>query len=50
MPSNANILRSQDPEMAAKDFRERIKNYEKVYESLDDTESHYTYCQIFNVG
>lgn len=40
----------QDPEKAAKDFRERIKNYEKVYETLDESENEYTYVKIQNVG
>lgn len=40
----------QDPELAAQDFRNRIRNYEKVYETLDDDESHLTYCKLVNVG
>ena len=32
----------QDPEEAAKDFRSRIKNYEKVYETIDEEEKHYS--------
>lgn len=40
----------QDPEKAAQDFRNRIKNYEKVYETLDDEESHLTYLKIMDVG
>lgn len=47
----ANRVRSQDPEEAAKDFRERIKNYEKVYETIDDEEKKdYTFVKIANVG
>jgi 6-phosphofructo-2-kinase/fructose-2,6-biphosphatase 2 len=42
----------QDPEEAALDFRERIRNYEKVYKSIDDDkdEDHLTYLKIMNVG
>ncbi|KAK8086759.1 6-phosphofructo-2-kinase [Apiospora phragmitis] len=42
----------QDPEQAAQDFRNRIKNYEKVYKSLDEDgdENDYTYLKIMDVG
>ncbi|KAK4097314.1 bifunctional 6-phosphofructo-2-kinase/fructose-2,6-bisphosphate 2-phosphatase [Parathielavia hyrcaniae] len=42
----------QDPEKAAMDFRERIRNYEKVYKSINDDgdEDHLTYLKIMNVG
>jgi 6-phosphofructo-2-kinase/fructose-2,6-biphosphatase 2 len=40
----------QDPEEAAKDFRERIRMYERVYETLDEDETDLTYCKIINVG
>jgi 6-phosphofructo-2-kinase / fructose-2,6-biphosphatase 2 len=40
----------QDPEMAAQDFRNRIRNYEKVYQSIDEDERHYTYVKLINVG
>ncbi|KAK4131613.1 bifunctional 6-phosphofructo-2-kinase/fructose-2,6-bisphosphate 2-phosphatase [Trichocladium antarcticum] len=42
----------QDPEKAALDFRERIRNYEKVYKSIneDGDEDHLTYLKIMNVG
>jgi 6-phosphofructo-2-kinase / fructose-2,6-biphosphatase 2 len=40
----------QDPELAAKDFLNRIKNYERVYETIDDTENHLTYVKLINVG
>ena len=40
----------QDPEDAARDFRERIKMYERVYETLDEDESDLTYCKIIDVG
>lgn len=40
----------QNPEEAAKDFRDRIKNYEKVYETIDESEKHYTYIKITNIG
>lgn len=39
----------QDPEVAARDFMDRIRNYEKVYESLDRSED-YSYVQLINVG
>lgn len=42
--------KGQDPEIAAKDFRERIRMYEKVYETLDEDESDLTYCKIIDVG
>jgi 6-phosphofructo-2-kinase / fructose-2,6-biphosphatase 2 len=40
----------QDPAEAAKDFRNRIRNYEKVYQTIDDDESNLTYIKIMNVG
>lgn len=40
----------QDPEVAAQDFRDRIRNYEKVYETLDAEESDLTYLKLMNVG
>jgi 6-phosphofructo-2-kinase / fructose-2,6-biphosphatase 2 len=40
----------QDPEEAAKDFRARIKNYEKVYETIDESEKALTYVKITNIG
>lgn len=40
----------QDPEAAAKDFRDRIKNYEKVYQTIDESERHLTYVKITNIG
>lgn len=40
----------QDPEDAARDFRERIKMYERVYETLDEDETDLTYCKIIDVG
>jgi 6-phosphofructo-2-kinase/fructose-2,6-biphosphatase 2 len=46
----------QDPEDAARDFRERIRNYEKVYVSLNegtkegDDETDMTYLKIMDVG
>ncbi|PUU74421.1 6-phosphofructo-2-kinase-domain-containing protein [Tuber borchii] len=38
----------QDPEVAARDFRNRIRNYEKVYETID--EPHLTYVKLINVS
>jgi len=40
----------QDPETAAQDFRNRIRNYEKVYETIDKDENDLTYLKIMNVG
>jgi 6-phosphofructo-2-kinase/fructose-2,6-biphosphatase 2 len=40
----------QDPEDAAQDFRNRIHNYEKVYQTIDEDESDLTYLKIMNVG
>lgn len=43
--------KGQDPEVAAADFRNRIRNYEKVYETIDDnSESHLTYVKLVNVN
>lgn len=39
-----------DPEVAAQDFRTRIRNYELVYETIDDREKQYTYVKLVNVG
>ncbi|WEW57040.1 Fructose-2,6-bisphosphatase [Emydomyces testavorans] len=40
----------QDPEDAAKDFMNRIRNYEKVYETIGTDEDHYTYVKLINVS
>lgn len=40
----------QDPEEAARDFRNRIRNYEKVYQTIDEDEADLTYCKLINVG
>ncbi len=42
--------KGQDPETAAQDFRNRIRNYEKVYETIDEEEKDLTYLKIMNVG
>lgn len=44
--------KGQDPEQAAIDFRGRIRNYEKVYKSIneDEDEDHLTYLKILDVG
>lgn len=39
-----------DPEKAAKDFRNRIRNYEKIYETIDEEEDDLTYLKLMNVG
>jgi 6-phosphofructo-2-kinase/fructose-2,6-biphosphatase 2 len=40
----------QDPDVAAQDFRNRIRNYEKVYQTIDQDESDLTYLKIMDVG
>ncbi|KAI9852446.1 MAG: Fructose-2,6-bisphosphatase [Thelocarpon superellum] len=40
----------QDPKLAAEDFRHRIRNYEKVYETIGEEENHLTYIKLINVG
>lgn len=42
----------QDPDQAAQDFRERIRNYEKVYQSIDEDgdEQDLTYLKIMDIG
>ena len=40
----------QEPEEAARDFRDRIRNYEKVYQTIDESEKHLTYVKIINIG
>ena len=40
----------QDPEEAVRDFRDRIKNYEQVYQTIDESERHYTYIKITDIG
>ncbi len=42
----------QDPEQAAQDFRNRIRNYEKVYKTIDGDgdEGELTYLKIMDTG
>lgn len=42
--------KGQDPEAAAKDFRNRIRNYEKVYQTIDEDEKDLTYVKLIDVG
>lgn len=42
--------KGQDPEAAARDFRNRIRNYEKVYQTIDEDEKDLTYVKLINVG
>ncbi|MCJ1372792.1 Fructose-2,6-bisphosphatase [Loxospora ochrophaea] len=42
--------KGQDPELAAQDFRNRIRNYEKVYQSIDEDEKDLTYVKLIDVG
>ncbi|KZF19897.1 bifunctional 6-phosphofructo-2-kinase/fructose-2,6-bisphosphate 2-phosphatase [Xylona heveae TC161] len=39
-----------DPEVAAKDFRDRIRKYELVYETIDEDEADMTYVKLINVA
>lgn len=40
----------QDPESAAQDFRNRIRNYERVYQTIDEDEYDLTYVKLIDVG
>lgn len=40
----------QNPEDAARDFRNRIRNYEKVYQTIDEDEKDLTYVKLIDVG
>ena len=40
----------QDPELAARDFRDRIRNYERVYQTIDEDEKDLTYVKLIDVG
>ncbi|KAL8786365.1 MAG: hypothetical protein Q9195_008230 [Heterodermia aff. obscurata] len=40
----------QDPEDASRDFLNRIREYEKVYETIDEDEKHLTYVKLIDVG
>lgn len=44
--------KDKDPQAAIADFKERVRNYEKVYEELIDTEDNgrIRYIKIYNVG
>ena len=42
--------KGQDPETAAADFRNRIRNYEKVYETIDEDEKDLTFVKLIDVG
>ena len=42
--------KGQDPDAAARDFRNRIRNYEKVYQTIDEDEKDLTYVKLINVG
>ena len=42
--------KGQDPDVAAQDFRNRIRNYEKVYQTIDEDEKDLTYVKLINVG
>ncbi|MCJ1467299.1 Fructose-2,6-bisphosphatase [Pseudocyphellaria aurata] len=40
----------QDPDVAAQDFLNRIRNYEKVYQTIDEDEKDLTYVKLIDVG
>ena len=40
----------QNPEDAVRDFKNRIKEYEKVYETIDEDEKDLTYVKLIDVG
>lgn len=42
--------KGQDPEVAAQDFRKRIRNYEKVYQTIDEDEKDLSYVQLIDIG
>ncbi|KAJ5736508.1 uncharacterized protein N7483_001633 [Penicillium malachiteum] len=42
--------KGQDPELAVSDFRKRIGNYQKVYETIGEDEKSYPYVKLINVG
>ncbi|RIA85423.1 6-phosphofructo-2-kinase-domain-containing protein [Glomus cerebriforme] len=45
--------KNMDPEEALKDFRKRVTNYEKVYETINEEEeekNNVQYCKLINVG
>ena len=42
--------KGQDPRIAAEDFRKRIRNYEKIYQTIDEEERELTYIKLINLG
>ena len=42
--------KGQDPEVAAQDFRDRIRNYEKVYQTIDEDEKDLTYVKLIDLS
>lgn len=42
--------KGQDPEVAARDFMNRIQNYEKAYETIDSDENYFAYVKLIDVG
>eukprot|EP00903_Cladosiphon_okamuranus_P011667 g10973.t1 len=44
--------KNQDPDKALKDFKQRVKAYEKVYETIEDNEDDggIQYIKLYNVG
>lgn len=42
--------KGEEPEVAAQDFMDRIRNYEKAYETIEDDENHYAFVKLIDVG
>ncbi|CAM9240227.1 unnamed protein product [Ectocarpus sp. 12 AP-2014] len=44
--------KNQDPDAALRDFKQRVKAYEAVYETIEDNEDmgHIQYIKLYNVG
>ena len=42
--------KGQDPEVAAQDFRNRIRNYEKIYQTIDEDEKDLTYVKLIDLS
>ena len=47
--ANLNSKGLKPPEVAAREIRTRIHELEKVYQTIDEDESHYTYLKISNI-
>ena len=49
-PNSSKDYQGVDPAKAAADFEERIRQYQKVYESLGDAEKAYTWLKVIDGG